>query len=141
MNLTLSKKSIVLIVGLLALITVSIIPSIFFYTKYTQTKSELNKTKNDLPDETKALVQKVGKHYALTQDEVPTIATIKEIEKLRDEPFFAKAKNGDRVLIYDKWKRAILYDPKADIILEIGAINFDNSMLTPTEVTPPPLDQ
>lgn len=74
--------------------------------------------------EAKALAAEIGKVMVLPADEVPTIATVSDIEKLKNQPFFQNAKNGDKVLIYAKAKKAILYDPKARKIINVGPLNI-----------------
>lgn len=71
-------------------------------------------------DETKKLLEEVGKLIELPKDEEPTIATVTDVEKLKDQPFFKKAKSGDKVFIYPKAQKTILYDPKAKKIIESG---------------------
>ena len=69
------------------------------------------------------LVAEVGKLILLPAGEEPTIATVSDPEKLRDQPFFAQAKTGDKVLLYTNAKKAYLYDPVAHKILEVAPVN------------------
>ena len=55
-------------------------------------------------------------------NETPTLATVSDIAKLRDQSFFIKAQNGDKVLIYPNTKLAILYRPSIHKIINIGPI-------------------
>ncbi len=72
----------------------------------------------------KKLVLEVGKLIELPIGEDPTVATVTDITKLKDQPFFAKAKNGDKVLIYTNARKAILYDPQAKKVIDIAPINI-----------------
>lgn len=74
-------------------------------------------------DEVKKVVEEVGKLIDLPAGEVPTLATVVDVSKLKDQPFFQKAKNGDKVLIYTNAQKAILYDPVAKKIKEVGPLN------------------
>uniref|UniRef100_A0A7C4R7W8 Uncharacterized protein n=1 Tax=candidate division CPR3 bacterium TaxID=2268181 RepID=A0A7C4R7W8_UNCC3 len=86
--------------------------------------------------ETNQLVNKVGKLMDLPSDETPSIATVTDKEKLKDQPFFAKSENGDKVLIYAKTKTAILYRPSTDKIITVMPISFsDNQAAKPAEET------
>lgn len=73
--------------------------------------------------EIKQLVIDVGKFLVLPTDETPTLATVSEPEKLRDQPFFANAMEGDKVLIYVSSRKAILWRPSTSKIVEISALN------------------
>lgn len=90
--------------------------------------NELKKMRQDpnvvAENEAKSIIEKVSKLILLPVDEVPTIATVAEPEKLKDQPFFANAKKGDKVLIYRNAKKAILYDPIADRIIEVAPLNI-----------------
>lgn len=74
--------------------------------------------------EVRKLVSEVGKLIELPSGEDPTVATITDIEKLKDQPFFKNAKNGDKVLIYTQAKKAILYDPSAKKIIDVAPVNI-----------------
>ncbi|MDP3993777.1 MAG: hypothetical protein Q8P75_02225 [bacterium] len=87
-------------------------------------KANPNKTAQE---EVQALIDKVGQIIVLPQDERPTIATVADPEKLKDQPFFAKAKRGDRVLIYTTARKAILYDPVGNKIVEVAPVTIGTS--------------
>ena len=75
-------------------------------------------------DEVKKLVAEVGRLIDLPIAESPTIATVTDVSKLKGQPFFQKAKNGDKVLIYTQAKKAYLYDPKIKKVMDVAPINI-----------------
>jgi hypothetical protein len=84
-------------------------------------------------DETQMLVEEVGKIIKLPE-EVPTIATVSEIEKVREQKFFVNAENGDKVLIFTGAKKAILYRPSEKKVIEVGVVNVNEEIQTQQEV-------
>lgn len=107
------------VVFLLAII--SIIVAIYFFFKFTELKQN---SIEKIDSQTRELINRVSELVVLPQDETPTIATISDPEKLKDQPFFANAKKGYKVLIYANAKKAILYDPVKNKIIEIAPINL-----------------
>lgn len=77
------------------------------------------------------VIAEVGKLIELPQGEQPTIATVSDINKLKGQAFFTNAKNGDKVLIYTKAQKAILYDPTEKKIVEVGPINLNQTTPSP----------
>lgn len=73
----------------------------------------------------KALLAKIGLLIELP-DEQPTIARVSDPERLKNQAFFERAKKGDVVVIYTKSRKAILYDPIANKIIDVAPINIDN---------------
>lgn len=71
--------------------------------------------------EVSEVVQEVGRLMVLP-NETPTLATVSDQTKLANQPFFAHAQNGDKVLIYTQAKKAILYRPSIDKIIEVAPI-------------------
>lgn len=85
----------------------------------------LSKGAAQVQAETDALVAEVGKLIALPTDEKPTVATVTDVGKVKDQPFFKNAKNGDKVIIYTNARKAILYRPTEKRIIEVGAVNIN----------------
>ncbi|MEJ0021752.1 MAG: hypothetical protein WDN47_04220 [Candidatus Doudnabacteria bacterium] len=104
----------------------------FFYKQLTDIKKDPNKV---AADETNATISAIGKLIVLPTDEQPTLATVTDPSKLADQPFFASAKMGDKVLIYTNAKKAILYDPVANKIVEVAPINIGNTAAAPSAVS------
>jgi len=77
--------------------------------------------------EADAVIKMVGQLIVLPEDERPTVATVSDPELLKDQPFFARAKKGDKVLIYTNAKKAILYDPALNKIVEVVPLNIGDT--------------
>jgi hypothetical protein len=73
----------------------------------------------------KKLIDKVGALIELPKDEQPSIATVSDKEKLKEQAFFKSAENGDTLLIYTKAKKAILYREKTNKVVEVAPIAID----------------
>lgn len=98
----------------------------FLYFK-NQSAPNPNQSAQNQQEEVKKLTEEVGKLMELPSGETPTLATVADISQLQNQPFFQKAKNGDKVLIYSNAKLAILYDPKAKKIINVAPINVASS--------------
>lgn len=112
------------IVGILILLVV-VLGAVAFYFYRQSTLGDAG-TKESLA-EAKSLVRKVGKLMVLPEGETPTIATVSDPEALRDQAFFVDSKVGDKVLIYSNAKKAILFDPSANKIINIAPLNTQNN--------------
>ena len=102
------------IVAVLALGT-----AFYFYTKLQAAQNPQAVAQKEL----QAVIAKVGKLIVLPENETPTLATVSDPEKLQGQAFFANAKKGDQVLIYTNAKKAILYDPSQNKIVEVAPVN------------------
>ncbi len=90
-------------------------------------------------DEAKSLKNEVGKFLELPADELPTVATVSDASKVKNQAFFANSQNGDKVLLFSKAGKAVLYRPSTKKIIEVAPINLNNPATTDTKtVTPPP---
>ncbi|MBP7006510.1 MAG: hypothetical protein QG644_435 [Patescibacteria group bacterium] len=110
----------------LILILVLLVVVLGATTFYFYKNSKLYKVDQNVADqaEAKALMEKVGKLIVLPEGEVPTIATVTDPEALKDQAFFSDAKQGDKVLIFNNAKKAILYNPTLNKIVTIAPINI-----------------
>jgi hypothetical protein len=76
--------------------------------------------------EAQELIALVSQLIVLPDDEEPVIATVADPSKLADQPFFSKAQEGDKVLIYNTSKKAILYNPSEHRIVDVAPLNIGN---------------
>ncbi|MBI1863442.1 hypothetical protein HYS00_04980, partial [Candidatus Microgenomates bacterium] len=113
-----------IIIGLLIGAVLALIPSYYFYNKYQVTAKLLKNPQQAARQEVESTVAKLGQLMVLPKDETPTIATVTDRNKLKEQPFFAKAENGDKVILYIKAKKAILFREKANKIIEVAPINI-----------------
>lgn len=115
-----SKKAIFILIPLLLLVAA---PGVYFYSKYQKVNIELKKLSPQSKEEIGSLIKKVGMLMDLPTDEEPTVATVTDKEKLKEQKFFAKAENEDRVIIYVKAQKAILYRPAWNKIIEVARVD------------------
>ena len=67
------------------------------------------------------ILAEISKTVELPKDEKPTIATITNVESLSKEmPFFKKAKNGFKVVVYKD--KAILFDPVNKKVIDVAPV-------------------
>ena len=127
-------RSIGIILIAAVFITALTLPSLFLYRQNRNLENQLafNLPPNQMHEIT-TLVSKVGKLITLPPDEIPTVITVTDTNILNQQPFFAKAKNGDTVLVYIKAKKAFLYDPVADKILEVGPLIYQTPDVSPPD--------
>lgn len=67
------------------------------------------------------VLEAVNKLIVLPTEETPVIKTVTTLEELNYQPFFMNAEVGDQFVLYEKAKRAILYRPSANKIIQILA--------------------
>ena len=132
----LSTKTVVTLVILLVLL----IGGAVGYAKYTDQKEKarllqeenarLSNPQEAAKAEAARIKAEVGQAYQLP-DEEPTIATVVDANKLKEQAFFANAQNEDKVLIFTQAKLAILYRPSTKKIIQVAPINLgENSNTT-----------
>jgi hypothetical protein len=109
------------------LILVLIGTAALFGFLYFRSRAELHQARQaslaNTADEARALVKKIGIHIALPSEK-PTIATVENTKKLANQVFFKNARNGDKVLMYTQSKKAILYRPSEDKVIEVAYLNI-----------------
>jgi len=129
-----------LIIVVIVVLAIAVLPSYYFYSQYKKTQSLLSNPSASSNAQAKVLVDEVGKLMVLPTGEQPTVATISDITKLADQPFFANAKNGDKVLIYTQAKKAILFRESLNKIVEVAPVNLGSGapVVNPVAVTTTP---
>lgn len=116
------KKKLLIAAGF-ALFLLALAPSIYFYAKWRQSERTSADPTQAAKDRASQVLAKISKFMELP-DEEPTLATVSDVTKLVNQPFFAKAKNGDQVIIFQGARLAILYDPLANKIINVAPVNI-----------------
>ena len=80
-----------LVIALIATAASGMVGSYYFYSKY---KAVAQNPNLEAERETAALVATLGKLMQLPEGETPTVATISDTEKLKDQVFFKAAPFG-----------------------------------------------
>lgn len=117
-----SKKSLKVIAIIIAVIVIAGLAAAFIW-QYTENQrlrdpAEVQKIAEV---EDAELVASVAKLMELPDGE-PVVATVSDIEKLKDQVFFERAANNDKVLIFSDSAYAIIYRPSENKIINSGPI-------------------
>jgi hypothetical protein len=118
---TVKSSSSKFVILALIIAVLAIICAIYFYTKYSST--QVSSTTGN-KEQIQQLINRVSKLMALPKNETPTVATVSDKTKLEDQSFFTNAENGDKVLIYSQAKKAILYRPSTNMIIDVAPVNL-----------------
>jgi hypothetical protein len=110
-----------ILAGLVVVVIVALASGAYFFNKYQKDQSLLKNPQQAKADEAQILVAKVGKLVKLP-DETPAVATVSDISKLSGQSLFKSAQNGDKVLIFAKNKKAVIYRPSTNQVINIGNI-------------------
>lgn len=101
------------------LVVLAIVVGYFFSNRISYKNPELA-----AENQARVLAAKVEKLVRFSQTETPTVATVTDPKMLKDQVFFAEAKKGDQVLIYPSSKKAVLYDPVENKIINMASVNI-----------------
>lgn len=75
----------------------------------------------------KELTAEISKVYELPTGETPTLATVSDASKVKNQAFFKNAQNGDKVLLYSKAGQAVLYRPSIKKIIAIAPVDLNGT--------------
>jgi hypothetical protein len=71
-----------------------------------------------------AVKYRIAKHLMLPANEQPALITVIDRSKLQT-PFLKQAENGDKILVYQSNRQAVIYRPGADRIVAVGPVIID----------------
>lgn len=95
---------------------------VFMYFQYRTAQGKIDGAKTGQSAQAKDVIKSISKIAIVPTNETPTVATVTDVEKVKDQAFFTDAKNGDKVLVYAKQKKAILYRPGTNQIVNINTV-------------------
>ena len=113
-----SKKFSLSKIVILLLLLVPSATAVYYYQKNKEARKDPAIAQKQEIDDLVAKVKKI----MLVPDETPTLATVEDKEKLKDQPFFKDAQNGDKILIFTASKKAIIYRPSDNRVINSGPI-------------------
>lgn len=118
---------------------VAIALAAFFAWQWYDARQEADELAKDPQAAARAAVSQtvgqVSKLVDLPTNETPTLATVTDASKLKNQTFFAKTENGDKVLIYTQAKLAVLYRPSIDKVINIAPLNIGSGTAEGEEST------
>lgn len=116
-NLIKNKK----VIGVIALVLIAIPLTVSLFAVIQKQKAG-SKSQVLASSQVNDILVKVSKLIDVP-NETPTIATISDVTKLAGQEFFKKAQNDDKVIIFPKAQKAILYRPGTNKIVEVAFYN------------------
>ena len=131
------KKNVILV-----LVIVILLAGGYFYWSSRRSSTDQPATtgeKSTAADqkEIEALVAKVGRLMILPKDEIPQVAEINNATlAAKEQPFYVDAKNGDKLLVYLSLRKAIIYSPSRNLIVNVGPIYLDEDAAAAESVQP-----
>jgi hypothetical protein len=114
--------------AIVAVVAIAAVPGYYYYAQYRTTQEMLRNPAQAAQRELDEVMGKVKTHIAVP-DERPTLATVSDVGKLQSQPFFANAANGDKVLIFANAKKAVLYRPEADLVIEVAPLTISQQQV------------
>lgn len=97
----------------------------YFYQEWNSLRQNPQEVQED---KTKEVVAQVRKLIDVPRGETPVLATVSNTESLQGQEFFENAKEGDFVLYYAEARKVYLYDPEANIIVEVATLAAGESI-------------
>ena len=92
--------------------------------KYGLLPNGTSSTESDI----NSLIEKLDQLIELPKDETPSIATITDVTKLNSQLFYKNAENGDKILIYPNARKAMLYRPSTNKVIEVGVVSINEQI-------------
>lgn len=90
--------------------------------KKSQQLEKLSNTQTSSQNE--QFIVEIRKHLQVPEEE-PTVATVSDASKLNSQEFFKHVQDGDKVLIFPKANRALIYRPSTQKVIEYAKVNLD----------------
>lgn len=108
-------------------LAIIVIALIFFVFVNKDNSVVINENQEQIDQEQiDKIIEKVSDHYLLPQGENPVIATVTDAAVLSTEQeFYKDVVNGDNIILFIESKRAIIYSPSRDIVVNVGPIVSD----------------
>jgi hypothetical protein len=111
---------------------IALLPSLYFHHQSQTSNDALGVPSSANLQTTADVVKRVSRHILLPSGEQPTVATVTDASKVHNQAFFANAASGDKVLVYANAKKAYLYRPSIDRIIEVAPLAPNSQAASPS---------
>ena len=128
-------KRLVIIVVLGIFLAGSFIVSGYFYIQWKKVSKVVDSIHEEELKEVEEITSVISMFMELPQGEEPTLATVVDREKLKNQSLFISAKNGDKVLMYTNAKKAILYRPFTKKIVDSAPLYFTKEQFEQAQIS------
>lgn len=98
---------------------IAVILCVYFFFQYQHTQMLLKNPAAAGKEEGRQIADTIRSVVAIPQNEIPTVATVADVNKLNQQPFFSHAQNGDKVLVFNSPKTVILYRPSTRKVINM----------------------
>jgi len=110
---------------------------VYFYQQYLGSEKKLKNPTEAAKIESKELMVKVGKLIMLPNEEAQVL-TVADIETLKKtQPFFIDGKDNDKLLLFQIAKKAVLYRPSTNVVVNVAPIMDQRDQATGSGQIPP----
>lgn len=106
----------------LAMLLLLVVAAFFWHDIYAFVRY-----RDDSQREAVNLTYRIGKTVLLPSDEIPGLATVTDSTKLNRGGVLTGAQNGDKVLLFYKGGRVVLYRPSVGKVVAVGPMVLDAS--------------
>lgn len=110
-------------IGTVIVLLVVVAAVIVYFFAATREDVGLPNTSNLNDAQLQQLVDEVSNLMVIPVGEVPVMALVSDASRLKEQPFFKNAENGDRVLIFKSTRQAILYRSSVKKIIAATTIS------------------
>ncbi len=108
---------------LLVIAAASIGIGVYYFRQYRMIASDSTKAEEV---QTQMILDALSRVIELPHEK-PSVVTITDREQLQNQPFFQKAVNGDKIIIFQEARRVILYRPSTGKIIDMVPLVFNVS--------------
>ena len=102
----------------------------YFYMQNQELRNNPQVSQEAQKNRAAEIKAKVAKLISVPADETPTLASVTDKEKLKDQPFFKDAQDGDQILIFPQAKKAIIYRESENRLINVGPIAITSDSKT-----------
>lgn len=117
------RSKLLIVIGAVIIVVLAALAG-FFLWQYQKAAANPQAAVNaKAKQDTERILQKVGAIYELPTDETPTVALVQDKEQLNGQAFFARAQNGDYLVLYEKSALALIYRESSNKLINVAPTN------------------